>query len=172
MYWYFTDNKLTSARMLIYSLYMFYIPVRYNVKSVKNRTLVTQHSHLTSTEYDPNSAAAAEGGWRDRPPSKSVRTGEQSTTFIKLYTWINCSAQTQWLIKALLSLERYNASSYLHSLRHRRNWPLEKRPLALGEKALGPWRKEIILYRVSHPIVREILSCFVLGVPLPCLGSS
>ena len=52
----------TSARMLIYSLYMFYIPLRYNVKSVKNRTLVTQHSHLTSTEYDPNSAAAAEGG--------------------------------------------------------------------------------------------------------------
>ena len=27
-------------------------------------------------------------------------------------------------------------------------------------------------YRVSHPIVREISSCFVLGVPLPCLGSS
>ena len=27
-------------------------------------------------------------------------------------------------------------------------------------------------YRVSNPIVREILSCFVLGVPLPCLGSS
>ena len=26
--------------------------------------------------------------------------------------------------------------------------------------------------RVSHPIVREILSCFVLGVLLPCLGSS
>ena len=28
------------------------------------------------------------------------------------------------------------------------------------------------IYRVSHPIVREILSCFVLGVPLPCLGNS
>ena len=28
------------------------------------------------------------------------------------------------------------------------------------------------LYRVSHPIVREISSCFVLGVPLPCMGSS
>ena len=27
-------------------------------------------------------------------------------------------------------------------------------------------------YIVSHPIVRDILSCFVLGVPLPCLGSS
>ena len=27
-------------------------------------------------------------------------------------------------------------------------------------------------YRVSKPIVREISSCFVLGVPLPCLGSS
>ena len=27
-------------------------------------------------------------------------------------------------------------------------------------------------YRVSHPIIREISSCFVLGVPLPCLGSS
>ena len=27
-------------------------------------------------------------------------------------------------------------------------------------------------YRVSHPIVREISSCFVLGVPLPCFGSS
>ena len=27
-------------------------------------------------------------------------------------------------------------------------------------------------YRVSHPIVHEISSCFVLGVPLPCLGSS
>ena len=28
-----------------------------------------------------------------------------------------------------------------------------------------------LVYRVSHPIVREISSCFVLGVPLPCLGS-
>ena len=28
------------------------------------------------------------------------------------------------------------------------------------------------LYRVSHPIIHEILSCVVLGVPLPCLGSS
>ena len=28
------------------------------------------------------------------------------------------------------------------------------------------------LYRVSHPIVPEILSCFVFGVPLPYLGSS
>ena len=28
------------------------------------------------------------------------------------------------------------------------------------------------VYRVSHPIVREVSSCFVLGVPLPCLGSS
>ena len=27
-------------------------------------------------------------------------------------------------------------------------------------------------YRVSHPILCEILSCFVLGVPLRCLGSS
>ena len=27
-------------------------------------------------------------------------------------------------------------------------------------------------YRVSHPIVHEISSCFVLGVPLSCLGSS
>ena len=26
-------------------------------------------------------------------------------------------------------------------------------------------------YRVSHPIVRDILSGFVLGVPRPCLGS-
>ena len=26
-------------------------------------------------------------------------------------------------------------------------------------------------YRVSHPIVGEILPCFVLGAPLPCLGS-
>ena len=26
--------------------------------------------------------------------------------------------------------------------------------------------------RVSHPIVREISSCFVLGVALPCLGNS
>ena len=25
-------------------------------------------------------------------------------------------------------------------------------------------------YRVSHPIIREVSSCFVLGVPLPCLG--
>ena len=30
----------------------------------------------------------------------------------------------------------------------------------------------LVNYRVSHPIVREISSCFVLGVPLPCLGSS
>ena len=29
-----------------------------------------------------------------------------------------------------------------------------------------------IPFRVSHPIVREILSGFVLGVLLPCLGSS
>ena len=28
------------------------------------------------------------------------------------------------------------------------------------------------IYRVSHPILREILLCFVLGFPLPCLGSS
>ena len=27
-------------------------------------------------------------------------------------------------------------------------------------------------YRVSHPIVREISTCCVLGVPLPFLGSS
>ena len=27
-------------------------------------------------------------------------------------------------------------------------------------------------YRVTHPIVREIVSCFVLGAPLACLGSS
>ena len=27
-------------------------------------------------------------------------------------------------------------------------------------------------YRVSHPIGREVLPCFVLWVPLPCLGSS
>ena len=31
---------------------------------------------------------------------------------------------------------------------------------------------ELAVYRVSHPIVREISSCFVSGVPLPCLGSS
>ena len=28
------------------------------------------------------------------------------------------------------------------------------------------------IYRVSHPIVREILTRFVLGVPPPCFGSS
>ena len=28
------------------------------------------------------------------------------------------------------------------------------------------------IYRVSHPIVHKVSSCFVLGVPLPCLGSS
>ena len=31
---------------------------------------------------------------------------------------------------------------------------------------------QVSLYRVSHTIVREISSCFVLGVPQPCLGSS
>ena len=42
----------------------------------------------------------------------------------------------------------------------------------------GPQKAEernkvsLFLYRVSHPIVREISSCFVLGVPLPCSGSS
>ena len=30
----------------------------------------------------------------------------------------------------------------------------------------------ILMYRVSYPIVLEISTCFVLGVPLPCLGSS
>ena len=30
----------------------------------------------------------------------------------------------------------------------------------------------LLIYRVSHLIVREVSSCFVLGVPLPCLGSS
>ena len=35
------------------------------------------------------------------------------------------------------------------------------------------WRSTLItMYRVSHPIVHEILPCFVLRVPLPCLGSS
>ena len=29
-----------------------------------------------------------------------------------------------------------------------------------------------VFYRVSHPIVCEVSSCFVLGVALPCLGSS
>ena len=28
------------------------------------------------------------------------------------------------------------------------------------------------VYRVSHPIIHEVSSCFVLGVSLPCLGSS
>ena len=31
---------------------------------------------------------------------------------------------------------------------------------------------DCMFYRVSHPIVCEISSCFVWGVPLPCLGSS
>ena len=39
----------------------------------------------------------------------------------------------------------------------------------LVEEKLLPY---VIFYRVSHPIVREVSSCFVLGVPLPCLGSS
>ena len=30
----------------------------------------------------------------------------------------------------------------------------------------------LVIYRVSHPIVGEIPPCFVLGVPLACLGSS
>ena len=29
-----------------------------------------------------------------------------------------------------------------------------------------------VFYRVSHPDVHELSPCFVLGVPLPCLGSS
>ena len=33
-------------------------------------------------------------------------------------------------------------------------------------------RSLVQIYRVSHPIVCEISSCFVLGVSLPCLGSS
>ena len=32
--------------------------------------------------------------------------------------------------------------------------------------------EETLVCTVSHPIVREISSCFVWGVPLPCLGSS
>ena len=32
--------------------------------------------------------------------------------------------------------------------------------------------QEFIYYRVSYPIFLKVSSCFVLEVPLPCLGSS
>ena len=37
---------------------------------------------------------------------------------------------------------------------------------------MGKFLSGFRIYRVSNPIVREISSCFVLGVPLPCLASS
>ena len=45
--------------------------------------------------------------------------------------------------------------------------------LTLNKLKFGPnYVIYCITYRVSHPIVCEISPCFVLELPLPCLGSS